>query len=338
VQFQAVLKSDLESLLICPNLSTFYYIQSSKPIMSSLPEGLPLEIKKALQAIDFKFDAEKQSNPFYFVSYSEVKMRGWNTAANDLKENLIKVLDLVQKDQYLRDKDNTIRILSLNIERLDLSLDFYSEDFLMKHKTKYLRTVRKLTRPIRPKSLREYRYDEVGKLRKLEPSKKARRKITIPEENFEQSYATYLIDFEKENYNPNCKAYIRLFKKIDPKNLIRNPISEIYEFFNNEVKCVYKNKAIRKNSLVSNHRFLKDTCSKRSKVLTSEDFPPFSYIAVPDFLIGKEQQIMTFYGAQFAFGGGGGGNDYYDLSNGAFKHKKRFPGWSSSYRRGRRLE
>jgi hypothetical protein len=303
--------------------------------MSSLPEGLQLEIKKALQAIDFKFDAEKQSNPFYFASYSEVKMRGWNTAANDLKDNLIKVLDLVQKDQYLKDKDNTIRILSLNIERLDLSLDFYSEDFLMKHKTKYLRTVRKLTKPIRPKSLREYRYDEVGKLRKLESSKKARRKITIPEENFEQSYATYLIDFEKENYNPNCKAYMRLFKKIDPKNLIRYPISEVYEFFNNEVKCVYKNNTIRKKSSETNHHFLRQFCYKSSKVLTSEDFPPFSYIAVPDFLNGKEQQIITFYGSQFAFGGGGGGNDYYELSNSAFKHKKRFPGWSSSYRRSR---
>ena len=306
--------------------------------MSSLPEGLPFEIIKALQAIDFKFDAEKQSNPFYFVSYSEVKMRGWNTAANDLKDNLTKVLDLVQKDPYLKDKDNTIRILSLNIERLDLSLDFYSEDFLMKHKTKYLRTVGNLTRPIRPKSLREYRYDEVGKLRKLESSKKARRKITIPEENFEDSYATYLIDFEKENYNPNCKAYMRLFKKIDPKNLIRYPISEVYEFFNNEVKCVYKNKAIRKKSLVNNHRILRDFCSKRSKVLTSDYFPSFSYIAVPDFLSGKEQQIMTFYGGQFAFGGGGGGNDYYELSDGAFKHNKRFPGWSSSYRRSRRVE
>ena len=306
--------------------------------MSSLPEGLPLEIKKALQAIDFKFDVEKQSNPFYFVSYSEVKMRGWNTAANDLKDNLTKVLDLVQKDPYLKDKDNTIRILSLNIERLDLSLDFYSADFLMKHKTKYLRTVGNLTRPIRPKSLREYRYDEVGKLRKLESSKKARRKITIPEENFEDSYATYLIDFEKENYNPNCKAYMRLFKKIDPKNLIRYPISEVYEFFNNEVKCVYKNKAIRKKSLVNNHRILRDFCSKRSKVLTSDYFPSFSYIAVPDFLSGKEQQIMTFYGGQFAFGGGGGGNDYYELSDGAFKHNKRFPGWSSSYRRSRRVE
>lgn len=306
--------------------------------MSSLPEGLPLEIKKALQAIDFKFDVEKQSNPLYFASYSEVKMRGWNTAANDLKGNLIKVLDLLQKDKYIKDKDNIIRILSLNIEKYNLSLDFYSEDFLMEHKTKYLRTVRNLTRQIRPKSLREYRYDEIGKLRKLEPSKKARRKITIPEEDFEQSYATYLIDFEKENYNPNCKAYMRLFKKIDPKNLIRYPISEVYEFFNNDVKCVYKNNAIRKNSLVRNHRFLKDFCSKRSKVLTSVDFPPFSYIAVPDSLIGKEQQIMTFYGGQFTFGGGSGGNDYYELSNGAFKHKKRFPRWSSSYRRSKRLE
>ncbi len=86
--------------------------------MPILPEGLPLEIKKALQAIDFKFDAKKQSNPFYFASYSEVEMRGWNSAANDLKGNLEKVLDLVQKDPYLKDKDNTIRILSLNIEEI----------------------------------------------------------------------------------------------------------------------------------------------------------------------------------------------------------------------------
>ena len=305
--------------------------------MPTLPDGLPLEIKKVLRAIDFEFDAEKQSKPFYFASYSEVKMRGWNTAANDLKDNLIKILNLVQKDQYLKDKAKTIRILNLNIERIDPSLDFYSEDFLLEHKTKYLKTVLKLTKPIRPKSLREFRYDEVGKLRKLEPSKKARRKITIPEEVVEQSYATYLIDFEKENYNPNCKAYMRLFKKIDPKNLIRYPISEVYEFFNNEFECVYKNNAIRKNSLVRNHRFLKDICSKRSKVLTSADFPPFSYIAVPDFFIGKEQQIMTLYGAQFTFGGGGGGIDYYELSNGAFKHKKRFPGWSSSYRRSQSI-
>ena len=306
--------------------------------MFKLHEELPTQIIRVLDAIDYKFDANEQSHPFYFASYSEVKMRGWNTAANDLKENLIKVLDLVQKDLYLKGKDNTIRLLNLNIERLDLSLDFYSEDFLLENKTKYLRNVRNLTRQIRPKSLHEFRYDEVGKLRKLEPSKKARRKITIPEEFFEKSYATYLIDFEKENYNPNCKAYMRLFKKIDPKNLIRYPISEVYEFFNNEVKCVYKNKAIRKKSLVNNHRFLRDFCSKRSKVLTSDYFPSFSYIAVPDFLSGKEQQIMTFYGGQFAFGGGGGGNDYYELSDGAFKHNKRFPRWSSSYRRGRRVE
>ena len=66
--------------------------------MPTLPEGLPLEIKTALQAIDYKFDAKKQSNPFYFASYSDVKMRWLNTAANDLKESLVKVLVIVQKD------------------------------------------------------------------------------------------------------------------------------------------------------------------------------------------------------------------------------------------------
>jgi len=306
--------------------------------MFKLHEELPAEIIRVLDAIDYKFDANEQSHPFYFASYSEVKMRGWNTAANDLKENLIKVLDLVQKDPYLKGKDNTIRILNLNIERLDLSFDFYSEDFFLAHKTKYLRTVRNLTRQIRPKSLHEFRYDEVGKLRKLEPSKKARRKITIPEEFFEKSYATYLIDFEKENYNPNCKAYMRLFKKIDPKNLIRYPISEVYEFFGDNIKCVYKNNAIRKNSLERSQSFLKNLCSRRSKDITADHFQPFSYIAVPDFLNGNEQQIMTFYGGQFAFGGGGGGIDYYELSNGAFKHNKRFPRWSSSFRMSQRSE
>ena len=297
--------------------------------MSSLPEGLPLEIKKALQAIDFKFDAEKQSNPFYFASYSEVKMRGWNTAANDLKDNLIQVLELVQKDPYLKDKDNTIRILSLNIERLDLSLDFYSEDFFLAHKSKYLRTVRNLTRPIRPKSLHEYRYDEVAKLRKLEPLKKARRKINLPEENFEQSYASYLIDFEKENYNPNCKEYMRLFKKIDPRNLIRYPIYEVYEFFNNEVKCVFKNNAIRKNTLERNYRFLRELCYKKSRGLTDHRFTPYAYIAVPNLLKNNQKQISTFYGVQFDGRAGGGGKDYYALQNGQFVHKGRVQNWFS---------
>lgn len=297
--------------------------------MPTLPEGLPLEIKKVLRAIDFEFDAEKQSKPFYFASYSEVKMRGWNTAANDLKDNLIKILNLVQKDQYLKDKAKTIRILNLNIERIDPSLDFYSEDFLLEHKTKYLKTVLKLTKPIRPKSLREFRYNEVGKLRKLEPSKKARRKITIPEEVIEQSYATYLIDFEKENYNPNCKAYMRLFKKIDPKNLIRYPISEVYEYFNNEFECVYKNNAIRKNSLVRNYRFLRELCYKKSRGLTDHRFTPYAYIAVPNLLKKNQQHIWTFYGGQFDGRAGGGGKDYYALQNGQFVHKERIQNWFS---------
>lgn len=297
--------------------------------MPTLPEGLPLEIKKVLRAIDFEFDAEKQSKPYYFASYSEVKMRGWNTAANDLKDNLIKILNLVQKDQYLKDKAKTIRILNLNIERIDPSLDFYSEDFLLEHKTKYLKTVLKLTKPIRPKSLREFRYNEVGKLRKLEPSKKARRKITIPEEVVEQSYATYLIDFEKENYNPNCKAYMRLFKKIDPKNLIRYPISEVYEYFNNEFECVYKNNAIRKNSLVRNYRFLRELCYKKSRGLTDHRFTPYAYIAVPNLLKKNQQHIWTFYGGQFDGRAGGGGKDYYALQNGQFVHKERIQNWFS---------
>jgi len=297
--------------------------------MPTLPEGLPLEIKKVLRAINFEFDAEKQSKPFYFASYSEVKMRGWNTAANDLKDNLIKILNLVQKDQYLKDKAKTIRILNLNIERIDPSLDFYSEDFLLEHKTKYLKTVLKLTKPIRPKSLREFRYDEVGKLRKLEPSKKARRKITIPEEVVEQSYATYLIDFEKENYNPNCKAYMRLFKKIDPKNLIRYPISEVYEFFNKEVKCVFMDNSIRKNSLVRNHRFLRELCYKKSRGLTDHRFTPYAYIAVPNLLKKNQQHIRTFYGGQFDGRAGGGGKDYYALQNGQFVHKERIQNWFS---------
>ena len=297
--------------------------------MPTLPEGLPLEIKTALQAIDYKFDAEKQSNPFYFASYSEVKMRGWNTAANDLKENLIKVLDLVQKDPYLKDKDNTIRILSLNIERLDLSLDFYSDAFFLAHKSKYLRTVRKLSKPIRPKSLYEFRYDEIGKLRKLAPSKKARRKITIPDEVVEESYASYLIDFEKENYNPNCKAYMRLFKKMDPRNLVRYPIYEVYEFFNNEVKCVFKNNAIRKNSLERNYRFLRELCYKKSRGLTDHRFTPYAYIAVPNLLKNNQKQISTFYGVQFDGRAGGGGKDYYALQNGQFVHKERVQNWFS---------
>ena len=126
--------------------------------MLKLPKDLPEKIKRVLKVTDLQFDAHNRSNPFYFASYSEVKMQGWHTAEKNLKKNLTKILEIVKQDEYLEDRENKIKILTLNIESLDLSHDFYSEAFLRLHRTAYLITVRKLTRAKRPESYREFRY------------------------------------------------------------------------------------------------------------------------------------------------------------------------------------
>ena len=297
--------------------------------MSSLPEGLPLEIKKALQAIDFKFDVEKQSNPFYFVSYSEVKMRGWNTAEKDLEGNLNRVLEILKQDEYIGDRDKKIQKLTKNISELDTSLGFYSPAFYLAYKLKYLRTVRGLARTARPKSYSQFRFDEVGKIRKSEPAKKTRRKINISEQESKQLYEKYLIDFERQNHNPNMESYRELYNKTNPQNLIRYYISEVHQFFNNELTMVYEKSHTEKTNDEKAHRLLRKLCYNKSRGLTNHRFTPFSYIGLPNFLKGDEQQIITFYGQQFDGKAGEGGSDYYKLENGRFTHKERIRAWFS---------
>ena len=94
---------------------------------------------------------KKQSNPFYFASYSEVKMSGWNTAEKDLEANLNRVLEILKQDEYIADRDKKIQKLTKNISELDTSLGFYSPAFYLAHKLKYLSTVRALARAARPK-------------------------------------------------------------------------------------------------------------------------------------------------------------------------------------------
>ena len=297
--------------------------------MFKLHEELPAEIIRVLDAIDFQFDAEKQWSPIYFASYSEVKMQGWDTAEENLKKNLTEILEILKQDEYIEDRENKIRILTLNIESLDLSLGFYSDAFFWTHRNKYLRTVGSLNRGKRSKNYSDFRYAEIGELRKLEPRKKVRRKITIPDDETQITYKAYLIDFKKDNFNPNIKEYKRLSKKINPKNLIRYPISEIYEFFECKVKFVYKNRDIRKNSLDKGYSFLKDLSRNRSRGLTPHRFTPFGYKAVPDFLKGDEKEIMLLTGGQVAGLAGGGGADYYELKDGGYVFKERFNYWVS---------
>jgi hypothetical protein len=297
--------------------------------MLKLPKDLPEKIKRVLKVTDLQFDAQNRSEPFYFASYSEVKMQGWHTAEKNLKKNLTKILEIIKQDEYLEDRENKMKILTLNIESLDLSHDFYSEAFLRLHRTAYLRTVRKLTRAKRPKSYQEFRYTEIGKLRKFEPIKKVRRKITIPDEETQITYKAYLIDFKKQYSNHNIKEYKQLFRKINPENLIRHPISEVYEFFGGEVKLIYKKNDIRKNSLEKEGWFLRELCYDKSRNKTNQRFTPFGYIAVPDFLQGDEKEIMISTGIQVGSLAGSGGADYYQRKGEQYVYKSSLSHWIS---------
>ena len=297
--------------------------------MSQLPAGLPPKLNSVLDLIDYKVDLNKDSNPFYFALYSEEKMTGWDTAERDLKANLNQVLEILKKDEYITDREKKIQKLTKNISELDTSLGFYDPAFYLAHKLKYLSTVRGLARAARPKSYSQFRFNEIGKIRKSEPEKKTRRKIKISEEDSIQSYEKYLIDFESQNHNPNTESYRELYNKTNPQNLIRYYISEVYQFFNNELTMVYEKAHTEKTNDEKAHRLLRKLCYDQSRGLTNHRFTPFSYIGVPNFLKGDEQQIMTFYGQQFDGKAGGGGSDYYDLVNGRFTHKERIRAWFS---------
>lgn len=298
--------------------------------MLQLPKELPSEIEKVLRLVDFNFDPNERYYPFYFALYSEVNMQGWDTAYKNLKENLTKVLELVKDDHTLENRENKIRILTLNIERLELDLDFYSEEFFWTHKSKYLRTVKSLTRGPRPISYRDFRYSEIRKLRQAGPRRKVGKKANIPEEQTRKMYESYISDFQKDNFNPLLKEYQKLYRKVNPKNLKRYPISEVYEFFNGEMKLIYKNPNIRKNSLERDYSFLRNLCRLKSRALQPKlRFAPFSYIAVPDYIGDGENEIRIFTGSQVAGLAGGGGANYYDLEDGKYVFRGHVNYWRS---------
>ena len=297
--------------------------------MLRLPKELPSEIEKVLRLVDFNFDPNERYYPFYFALYSEVNMQGWDTAYKNLKENLTKVLELVKDDHTLENRENKIRILTLNIERLELDLDFYSEEFFWTHKSKYLRTVKSLTRGPRPISYRDFRYSEIRKLRQAGPRRKVGKKANIPEEQTRKMYEAYISDFQKDNFNPLLKEYQKLYRKVNPKNLKRYPISEVYQYFEGKVKLVFKNQDIRKNSLEKDYSYLKKLCWSKSRGLTTDRFTPYGYIAVPDFFDEADKEIRTFVGGQVAGLAGGGGANYYDLEDGKYVFRGHVNYWRS---------
>ena len=316
-------------ILICPYLSTFHYIQSSKPIMSSLPEGLPLEIKSALQAIDYKFDANSGTKPIYFAAYSTIKKEGWDCAEGDLKKNLNEVLELLKQDNDIGDRDAKLQKLTECISEIDTRIGFYSIAFYLEHKFKYLRTLARLSKVKRPKSYHQFRYEEIGQLRELEPTKKLRRKITIPEEVTKQSYDQYLIDFESENYNPNMDSYRKFHEKTDPRSLICHSISEVYQWFNNKLTLVYENAKSTKTVDEKASRLLHKLCLDESRGLTDHRFTPYTYMAVPNDFKEGQAQLTVLQGIQFGGTAGAGREHYYELQEGKYTWAGALDQWKS---------
>ena len=286
--------------------------------MSLLPDGLPLEIQIVLQAIDYEFDANEQSNPFFFATYSTIKMDGWDCAEDDLKQNLNEVLEILKKDEYQKGRDAKIQELKKCISEIDTSLGFYSIKFYLEHKFKYLRTVRRLKRSRRPKSYSQFKSDEMGRHGNLGHTKNESREITIPDEMTKKLYSEYLIDFESKNPNPNTKRYRELYERIDPKSLIRHTIAEVYRFFNNELILVYQNTDSFKTVDEEGPRFLRDICKKESRGLTEHYFTPYGYIAVPLGFKGDEARISILKGVQVGGTAGNGTEDCYTLQRGKY--------------------
>lgn len=251
--------------------------------MGHLPINLPMQIKNVLEMINFDFDDDNLKYPCYIATYSEVRMRGWDTAQSNLKANLEKVIQLLKKDKYHLDAEKHIAILNSEIENLAVIDNFYSEDFYSKHRKKYLGILKKLSMVKQP--LNNFNFPGLVKTSR-----------TILNNN-----EPHVTDNGNKKHNPFIKEYNRLYKRVNPKYFLRNPISEIYEFFNGDLKRIYQNEAIRKNCLDKDISFLRRQCLKNTKGLFPNlKFTPFSYIVVPDFLLGNEKEIKIFTGNHFA--------------------------------------
>jgi len=297
--------------------------------MSKLPKDLPTKIKNVLEKINFQFDNKNKKHPYYFALYSLVNMQGWDIAQNNLKDNLSEILKLVREDQTLTDRKKKFRELSLNIDGLELHHDFYSEEFFSAHKSKYLRTVKSLTRGPKVMSYRNFRYSKIRNFRQAGPRGKGGEKVTIPDEETRKMYEAYLIEFEKNKFNPNLKEYQKQYRKVNPRNLKRFPISEVYQYLDGEVKLVFKNQNIRKNSLERNYSYLKNLCHSKASSLNADRFSPYGFIAVPDYFIENYKEISTFVGGQVAGLAGSGGANYYDLVDGEYVFRGHVNYWRS---------
>lgn len=298
--------------------STFMFV-------SNFPIRLPIEVKRMLELINFKFNEIDQDFPFYFALYTEVNRHGWDTAEEELMQNLNKLLEAVQEDEYLKDREGIVRRLLKGIQAIEVGLDFYSEEFFLEHKNNYLRTVKNLCRTKKPDSYRNFRYSRIKDLRLKEAGKVAKRKITISDEETREQYKTYLQNFEKQSINPNHRYYKQLYKKVNPRYLKRNSIIEVYQYFNSDLKLVYENREGDKQDYD-----IRDLCVRSSSGLfSSSKFTPYKYIAVPISLpeVGKEMKVLS--GGQFAALAGNCGVDNYQWKDNKYCFNKRFVHWQA---------
>jgi hypothetical protein len=285
--------------------------------MNQLVNKLPAEINKVLNAIHFDINLNNKKTPFYFASHAHVKLRGWEKAELNLLTNLNEIVELLRQDKYIANKDFIIEGLVKSIENIDLSLGFFTEAFYWKHRRGYLRIASRLERSLRPVQFPQFRqmYSNI-KLKNAE-------KFIKSECDF-VAYEKWTIN-NPFVPNPNIKIYQRLLTKINPTKIIRTPISLVYRYFNDELKLIYKNNNIRRNSID-----LRSLCSKNSRGLLPElRFTPYGYISVPNDLKGDEKLIDLMRGGQVMNLAGGGGIYVYELVNDKYVFKENFIYWCS---------
>jgi len=268
--------------------------------MGDLPINLPTNIRIVLESINFNIDDSDLKSPFYFATYSEVKMKGWDTAHLYLKGNLENLIQILEKDECILNKEKKIQTLNSEVAKLSNIEEFYTEHFYNEHRKKYLRIVKKLTQVKKP--LNHFNFSELVK-----------------------ANGRTLKNNDAKKTNANIKEYIKIYRRVNPKYLLRHPISELYEYFNGELKKVYENNNIRKYSLDKGHDFLKRICLINSKGLMPKmKFTPFGYISVPEHFTGNESELRIFSGKYFGGLAGKGGVKIYKRTGSIFEFQENF--------------
>lgn len=107
---------------------------------------ITLSLQESLSRLNY--DSKNLANrktPFYLASYKEIRRRGLEKAQNNLLLHLNELLQIMESDANLIDRDKRIGTLRKGMLKIS-QVDFEDHEFYLQHRRGYIRAVKRLCR------------------------------------------------------------------------------------------------------------------------------------------------------------------------------------------------